>query len=81
MPVLGWDHVSFPSRDPEVLLDFYDRLGFETIQEQEYRSGRSPIFAIAIGENAELNCHGPAIWQEPAFDARGPTALPGCGDF
>ena len=81
MPVTGWDHVSFPARDPEAILDFYKRLGFETIHEEEFRSGRYPVFAIAIGENAKLNFHGPAFWQDPNFDARGPTALPGCGDF
>lgn len=81
MPVTGWDHVSFPARNPEALLDFYKRLGFEAIHEEEFRSGKYPIFAIAIGENAKLNFHGPAFWQDPKFDARGPTALPGCGDF
>jgi catechol 2,3-dioxygenase-like lactoylglutathione lyase family enzyme len=81
MPVTGWDHVSFPAGDPEAILDFYKRLGFETIHEEEFRSGKYPVFAIAIGENAKLNFHGPAFWQDPNFDARGPTALPGCGDF
>src|SRR5262249_28356804 len=81
MPVTGWDHVSFPARDPEAILDFYKRLGFETIHEEEFLSGKYPVFAIAIGANAKLNFHGPAFWQDPNFDARGRTALPGCGDF
>ena len=81
MPVTGWDHVSFPARDPEALLDFYKRLRFQTIYEEEFRNGKYPVFAIAIGENAKLNFHGPAFWQDPNFDARGRTALPGCGDF
>lgn len=81
MSITGWDHVSFPARDPEALMAFYKRLGLETIHEEEFRSGKYPIFAIAIGENAKLNFHGPAFWQDPSFDGRGPTALPGCGDF
>src|SRR5215470_7916044 len=44
MPVTGWDHVSFPARDPEAILDFYKRLGFETIHEEEFRSGKYPVF-------------------------------------
>jgi catechol 2,3-dioxygenase-like lactoylglutathione lyase family enzyme len=81
MPVTGWDHVSFPARDPDALMDFYKRLGFETINEAEFRAGKYPLFAIAIGPMAKLNFHGPEMWQDPKFKARGPSALPGCGDF
>lgn len=81
MPVIGWDHVSLPAHDPDALMAFYKRLGFELIHEVEFRSGKTPIFAIAIGANAKLNFHGPALWQDPRFSARGPTAQPGCGDF
>jgi len=81
MPVTGWDHVSFPAGDPDALMAFYKRLGFETVNEEEFRSGKYPLFAIAIGDNAKLNFHGPALWQDPNFKAKGPTAKPGCGDF
>jgi catechol 2,3-dioxygenase-like lactoylglutathione lyase family enzyme len=81
MPVTGWDHVSLPAGDPDALMDFYKRLGFETIHEEEFRAGKHPIFAIAIGSSAKLNFHGPDFWQDPDFDGRGPTALPGCGDL
>lgn len=81
MPVIGWDHVSFPAGDPDALMAFYKALGFDTINEDEYRSGKYPLFAIAIGPNAKLNFHGPALWQDPKFEARGPSAQPGCGDF
>ncbi len=81
MPVTGWDHVSFPAGDPDALMAFYKRLGFATINEDAFRNGTYPLFAIAIGPQAKLNFHGPAMWQDPKFAARGPSALPGCGDF
>ena len=81
MPVTGYDHVALPARDPLALLDFYKRLGFGTIHEDEFRAGRYPLFAIAIGEHAKLNFHGPALWQGADFSLRGPTAQPGCGDL
>ena len=79
MPVIGYDHVALPARNPEALLAFYKRLGFGTIHEEEFLAGKYPIFAIQIGENAKLNFHGPALWQNPGFEAKGPTAQPGCG--
>src|SRR5262245_14919585 len=79
MPVVGFDHVALPAQNPDALLDFYKRLGFRTIYEEEWRAGRSPIFPIAAGENAKINFHGPTLWQDAAFEARGPTARPGCG--
>lgn len=81
MPVTGFDHVALPARDPEALLDFYKKLGFGTIHEEEFRAGDYPIFAIQIGEDAKLNFHGPALWQDPSFEAKGPSAQPGCGDL
>ena len=81
MAVLGFDHVALPAKDPEALIDFYKKLGFGTIHEAEWRAGDYPLFAIQIGENAKLNFHGPALWQDPEFDAKGPSALPGCGDI
>ena len=79
--VTGWDHVSFPAGDPEALMAFYKRLGFEVIHEAEFLAGEFPIFAIAVGDSAKLNFHGPSLWKDPNFEDRGPTALPGCGDF
>jgi catechol 2,3-dioxygenase-like lactoylglutathione lyase family enzyme len=81
MPIVGYDHVALPSRDPEALIAFYKKLGCGTIHEDEWRAGEYPLFAIQIGENAKLNFHGPALWQDPSFDAKGPSALPGCGDL
>jgi len=81
MPVIGYDHIALPARNPEALLAFYKRLGFGTIHEAEFLAGEYPIFAIQIGENAKLNFHGPDLWQNPGFEAKGPSALPGCGDI
>ena len=81
MPVTGFDHVSFPAGDPEAIIAFYKRLGFTAIHEEEWRRGEYPLFAIAIGNDAKLNFHGPEMWQNPEFVAKGPTATPGCGDF
>lgn len=81
MPVTGWDHVSLPAGDPDALMAFYKRLGFTVIHEAEFRSGKTLIFAITIGAHAKLNFHAPSLWQNPKFDARGPTAQPGCGDL
>ena len=36
---------------------------------------------MQIGPNAKLNVHPPKLWQNPRFTARGPTAMPGCGDI
>jgi catechol 2,3-dioxygenase-like lactoylglutathione lyase family enzyme len=81
MPIRGFDHVALPTRDPEALIAFYRRLGFPIIYEQEWRSGELPIFAIQVGPDAKINVHPPEMWQDPSFEARGPTALPGCGDL
>jgi catechol 2,3-dioxygenase-like lactoylglutathione lyase family enzyme len=81
MPVIGYDHVALPAGDPEAILAFYKKLGFGTIHEEEWRAGDYPLFAIQIGENAKLNFHGPALWQDASFEAKGPTAKPGCGDL
>ena len=81
MPVTGFDHVALPAQDPEALIAFYKKLGFGTIHEEEWRAGKYPLFAIQIGENAKLNFHAPSLWQDPNFEAKGPTAKPGCGDL
>ena len=44
------------------------------------REGRARAFAFAFGDS-KINVHPPAVWQNAAFTLRGPTAVPGCGDF
>ncbi len=81
MTVRGFDHVSLPTGDPEACIDFYRRLGFNILYEMEWRAGDSQLFAIQVGEHSKINVHPPKLWQNPKFEARGPTAKPGCGDF
>jgi catechol 2,3-dioxygenase-like lactoylglutathione lyase family enzyme len=81
MSVIGFDHVALPAQNPDALLDFYKKLGFRTLHEAEWRAGKSPIFGIQVGEHAKINFHGPALWQNAGFEARGPSAKPGCGDI
>jgi catechol 2,3-dioxygenase-like lactoylglutathione lyase family enzyme len=81
MPVVGYDHTALPAQNPEALIAFYKKLGCETIHEDEWRAGKYPLFAIQIGPNAKLNFHDPSLWQDPKFEAKGPTAKPGCGDL
>jgi catechol 2,3-dioxygenase-like lactoylglutathione lyase family enzyme len=81
MPIVGFDHVALPAGDPEAIIAFYKKLGCGTIHEEQWRAGDYPLFAIQIGENAKLNFHGPALWQDAGFEVKGPSALPGCGDI
>ena len=81
MPIRGFDHVALPTADAEALIAFYKRLGFPIFYEEEWRAGKTPVFAIGVGEHAKINVHPPALWKQPGFEARGPTALPGCGDL
>ena len=81
MSIRAFDHVALPARDPEALIDFYQRMGFPIAYEQEWRAGDLPIFAVQVGKDAKINSHDPKLWQDPGFEARGPTAQPGCGDL
>jgi catechol 2,3-dioxygenase-like lactoylglutathione lyase family enzyme len=79
--IRGFDHVALPTADPEALIAFYKRLGFPILYEAEWRAGKAPAFAIGVGPHSKINVHPPALWKQPGFEARGPTALPGCGDL
>ncbi len=81
MSVRGFDHVSLPTKDPDAFIEFYRRLGFNILYEDEWRAGDVPIFAIQVGDHSKINVHPPKLWQNPRFDAKGPTAQPGCGDL
>ncbi len=80
MGVKGFDHVAIPTAQPEALMAFYGSLGFEVPTLQAWRATGKPFFSIQFGEN-KINIHAPAAWENPAFNLRGPTAVPGCGDF
>lgn len=75
MNIKAIDHAAIPINNVEEMLSFYRRLGFE-ISEQY-----APLlYSIDFGNN-KINFHSPQIWQSDEFSLRGPTAVPGCGDF
>jgi catechol 2,3-dioxygenase-like lactoylglutathione lyase family enzyme len=80
MGISGFDHAVIPTSQPEEMIAFYKRLGFEVVGEEEWRQGRARIFAFAFGD-AKINVHPPDVWSTGGFSLRGPTAVPGCGDF
>jgi catechol 2,3-dioxygenase-like lactoylglutathione lyase family enzyme len=69
----GFDHAAIPIQRVDAMLAFYRALGFGV-------AGEAPRWSAHLGDQ-KLNFHGPAAWQSAAFALRGPTALPGCGDF
>jgi catechol 2,3-dioxygenase-like lactoylglutathione lyase family enzyme len=80
MAVRAFDHAVIPTAQPDEMIAFYRSLGFSVVGEEAWREGRSPMFAFAFGDN-KINVHPPAVWQNQSFTLRGPSALPGCGDF
>jgi catechol 2,3-dioxygenase-like lactoylglutathione lyase family enzyme len=80
MPITAFDHAAIPTANPEALIVFYEKLGFTPVHVQDWRDGKSRAFALAFGDN-KINVHPPEAWQDPRFTLRGPSALPGCGDF
>ena len=73
--ISAFDHVAAPMEKVEAMVEFYTNLGCFVLEQS---SGR--IYAVIFGDN-KINFHAPALWQSGQFDLRGPTALPGCGDF
>ena len=80
MPLDGFDHVAIPTKSPEAMMAFYGQLGFEVPDFEAWRASGVPFFSIHFGKQ-KINLHCPALWQDTAFELRGPSALPGCGDF
>lgn len=80
MSIAGLDHVAIPTAQPEEMLRFYRALGFSAPEPEEWRRGGAKFFAIQFGDN-KINVHAPEMWRNAAFTLRGPTAVPGCGDF
>jgi catechol 2,3-dioxygenase-like lactoylglutathione lyase family enzyme len=78
--VAGFDHVAIPTGQPEEMLRFYAALGFSVPTPDEFQRSGARVFSIQFGDN-KINVHAPALWQQESFTLRGPSALPGCGDF
>ena len=73
MTIQSFDHVAIPIQNTEAMLSFYRALGFGVKE-------RDQFYSVHFGDN-KINFHGPERWQSGKFTLRGPTALPGCGDF
>jgi catechol 2,3-dioxygenase-like lactoylglutathione lyase family enzyme len=71
--IRSFDHVAIPIQNVEAMLSFYRALGFSVIDNQ-------PRYSVHFGDQ-KINFHGPEVWQSGRFTLRGPTAVPGCGDF
>ena len=80
MPIAGFDHVALPTSRPEEMIAFYQRLGFVVQGAEEWKKSDYPFFSVFFG-NQKINFHTPAMWQNPEFQLRGPTSVPGCGDL
>lgn len=80
MSIAAIDHVAIPTAQPQAMMEFYRALGFQVPTMAEWKAEGVPFFSIVFGDN-KINVHAPEFWQEGGFDLRGPTALPGCGDF
>ena len=71
----GFDHAAIPMGAVDDMLSFYERLGAEVREEVP-----GFLYSAYIGAN-KINLHLPAAWQSSDFTLRGPSAMPGCGDF
>jgi len=73
MTIRSFDHVAIPIQNVDEMLSFYRALGFG-VQDNGRR------YSVHFGDN-KINFHRPEIWQSGGVTLRGPTAVPGCGDF
>ena len=74
MSIAGFDHAALPIERVDDMLAFYEQLGFRV------EKSAAPRYSVHFGAN-KINMHGPAAWRDATFTLRGPTAVPGCGDF
>lgn len=73
MLIRSFDHVAVPIENTEAMLAFYRALGFSV-------NDRGNAYSVHFGDN-KINFHTPERWRSGRFTLRGPTAVPGCGDF
>jgi catechol 2,3-dioxygenase-like lactoylglutathione lyase family enzyme len=71
--IRSFDHVAIPIQNVDAMLSFYRALGFGV-------NDNGPRYSVHFGDQ-KINFHGPEVWQSGRFTLRGPTAVPGCGDF
>ena len=75
MAIRGIDHVAAPLQRVDEMAAFYAALGFEVRQ-----SAGGLLYSVHAGAT-KINFHAPELWQRASFTLRGPTAVPGSGDF
>lgn len=80
MPIAAFDHVALPTRQPEAIMRFYRAIGFDTPEPEAWKASGHTFFSVHRGD-MRINFHAPALFENPDFDLRGPTAEPGCGDL
>jgi catechol 2,3-dioxygenase-like lactoylglutathione lyase family enzyme len=80
MSISAFDHVAIPTARPEEMLRFYRALGFGAPTPEQWKASGAIHFSLHLG-NQKINVHAPALWENGKFTLRGPSALPGCGDF
>lgn len=73
MSIRSFDHVAIPIQNIDAMLSFYRALGFGV-------NDQAPRYSVHFGDQ-KINFHSPEVWQGERFTLRGPTAVPGCGDF
>jgi catechol 2,3-dioxygenase-like lactoylglutathione lyase family enzyme len=73
MPIRSFDHVAIPIQNTDAMLAFHRALGFGV-------QDRGNAYSVFFGDN-KINFHAPERWQSGKLTLRGPTAVPGCGDF
>lgn len=73
MTIRSFDHVAIPIENVDAMLAFYRALGFGV-------QDRGQAYSVHFGDN-KINFHAPDKWRSEKFTLRGPTAVPGCGDF
>ena len=73
MTIQCFDHVAIPIQNTDAMLSFYRALGFGVTE-------REQSYSVHFGDQ-KINFHGPERWQSDRFTLRGPSAVPGCGDF
>jgi catechol 2,3-dioxygenase-like lactoylglutathione lyase family enzyme len=73
MSIRSFDHAAIPIQKIDEMLAFYRALGFGV-------DDKGPRYSVHFGDQ-KINFHSPEVWQSGRFTLRGPTAVPGCGDF
>lgn len=62
------------------MIRFYRALGFRTPDPEDWESSGATFFSVHRGD-LRINFHAPALFEDPKFQLRGPSAQPGCGDL